>query len=441
MYNKICYLNICSVLNYLCYNIIEHIFACEVSFLPKIILLADMESFYASVEIANNPSLRKKPVIVCGDPKLRHGITLAASKEAKTYGIKTGMSVRECKCLCPHAVFIKPHMKKYIEISIKLTNIFEQFTDRVSPYSIDEQFLDMTGCERLFGTSIEMAKRINAKVLEEINIRSRIGIGENPLQAKMACDNFAKKNRDGIFKLDPSNYPKYTWNLPINKLFGIGNRMTNNLKRLGIFTIGDLAQMPKEKLKYYWGIMGELLWLNSHGIDYSTINSNSTRIHKGVGHSITLPRDYLNEKEIKVVLLEITEEVCKRARNLGKLGKVVSLYCKGANFDDPKRVIRQKKLPEPTIITMDVYFYVIKLFNANWYGYPVRTIGVSLSELIDDNPLQLSFFNNKEKKMNLHYTTDEIRDRFGKTSLFRASSLTSGGQLFERANKIGGHES
>ncbi len=408
--------------------------------MSRIILLADMESFYASVEIATNPSLREKPVIVCGNPKLRHGITLAASKEAKAYGIKTGMPVRECKCLCPQAIFIKPHMKKYIEISIKLTNIFKQFTDRVSPYSIDEQFLDMTGCEGLFGKPIEMSQRINQKVFEEINIRSKIGIGENPLQAKMACDNFAKKNKDGIFELNYSNYAKYTWNLPINKLFGVGSRMKKKLKKLGVLTIGDLAKMPVGKLKYYWGIMGELLWLNSKGIDYSTINSKSTQIHKGVGHSITLPRDYINKKEIKVVLLEITEEVCKRARNISKFGKVVSLYCKGADFDNPTSFIRQKKLPEPTVITMDVYFYVLKLFEMNWYGFPIRTIGINLSELITDNPLQLSLFNKKEQKMNLHYSVDEICNRFGKTSLFRASSLTPGGQLFERANKIGGHE-
>jgi len=131
----------------------------------KIILLADKESFYASVEITRNPSLKEKLVVVCGDPKRRHGITLAATREAKRYGIKTGMPAWQCKKLCPHAVFVQPHMKTYINVSLQITDIFEQFTDRGSPCSIDEQFLDMTGCERLFGSPMEMALRINKKVL------------------------------------------------------------------------------------------------------------------------------------------------------------------------------------------------------------------------------------------------------------------------------------
>jgi len=408
--------------------------------LSNIILLADMESFYASVEVARNPSLRGKPVVVCGDPKRRHGIALAASKEAKSYGIKTGMPAWQCKKLCPRVIFTKPHMKTYIDVSLKITGIFEQFTDRVSPYSIDEQFLDMTGCERLFGTPREMALRISKKVLNETGVRCRIGIGENPLQAKMACDNFAKKNSEGIFELNYKNYARYTWPLPIKDLFGVGSRMEKNLHRIGVFTIGNLARLPKESLKKRWGAVGELLWLNSHGIDYSTVNPSSTETCKGIGHSITLPRDYSSEREIRVVLLELTEEVCRRARTIGKVGKVVNLYCRGANFDNPTGFSRQKKLAKPTAITMDVYPVVLQLFNTYWDRMPIRAAGISLSGLASDKQIQLSLFDNEEQKIALSHAMDEIRNRFGITSLFRASSLTSGAQLFERANKIGGHE-
>ncbi len=409
--------------------------------MSKIIFLADMESFYASVEIARNPSLKGKPVAVCGDPEHRHGIVLAASKEAKVYGVRTGMPARECRNLCPGIIFIKPRMKAYIETSLKITKIFEQFTDRVIPYSIDEQFLDMTGCAALFGTPVKMASLINKKVLSETGIRCRIGIGDNPLQAKMACDNFAKKNRDGIFKLNHRNYAEHMWPLPIKSLFGVGNRMEKNLQRIGIFTVGSLAAFPRETLKHRWGINGEILWLNARGIDYSTFSALPPCEHKAVGHSITLPRDYGSGEEIKVVLLELTEEVSRRARALGKAGKAAALYCRGADFDNPSGFFRQKKLAEPTAITTNIYPVILELFYTHWDGNPVRAVGVSLLKLVSgSSQVQLSLFEDREKTIALGRAMDTIRERFGHTSLFRASSLTPGAQLFERATKIGGHE-
>jgi len=405
----------------------------------KIILLADMESFYASVEMARNPELKGKPVVVCGDPKLRHGITLAASREAKAHGIKTGMPAWKCQILCPTVIFVRPHMQTYIDVSLKITDIFYEFTDRILPYSIDEQFLDMTGCEKLFGTPREMALRINKCVQHETGIRSRIGIGDNPLQAKMACDCFAKRNEDGIFQLSASNYSRYAWPLPIKKLFGVGSRMEQNLYNIGVKTIGDLTILPIKILKDKWGVTGEVLWLNAHGIDYSIVETNSLAEYRGIGHSITLPRDYSIKEEIEVVLLELTEEVCRRARSLGKIGNVIHLYCRGAGFDNPTGFSRQKKLPEPTAVTMEAYPFVMQLFYTHWDRMPVRAVGMSLSQLVVNN-LQLSLFEDKEKRLALSQSMDDIRKRFGGTSLFRASSLTTGGLLFERANKIGGHE-
>ena len=406
----------------------------------KIILLADMESFYASVETARRPSLQGKPVVVCGDPERRHGIVLAASKEAKARGIKTGMLAGECRSLCPQTVFVRPHMALYIEVSLQITEIFEQYTDRVFPYSIDEQFLDMTGCEKLFGPPFEMARRINSHILEKTGIRSRIGIGENLLQAKMACDNFAKKNPDGIFRLTSENYPAYVWPLPVRSLFGVGSRMEKNLLRMGITGIGDLARLPKENLKRRWGINGEVLWLNAHGIDYAGINALAGDKRKGVGHAMTLPRDYMEKSQINVVLLEITEEVCRRARALGKVGRVVNVYCRGADFDFPAGFSRQKKLPEASALTMDIYPVVLQLFYTFWDSQPVRTLGVGLSSLLDHKLIQLTLFEDKEKKIALSRTMDTVRNRFGATSIFRLSSLAPGSQLFERATKIGGHE-
>lgn len=405
----------------------------------RIILLVDMESFYASVEIVRDPSLRGRPVVVCGDPERRRGVVLAASKEAKAYGIKTAMLAGECRKLCPHVVFVRPHMSEYLAVSVKITETLSRFTDRLVPYSIDEQFMDMTGCEKLFGSPQEMARSIIREVGEETGVRCRAGIGENPLQAKMACDCFAKKNGEGIFRLNSRTFPECTWPLPARSLFGVGVCMERNLYRMGVRTIGHLAGLSRESLKRRWGINGEILWLNAHGIDYSTISPGLAESRKGVSYSMTLPRDYRDKEEIKTVLLEITDEVCRRARILRKLGKVINVYCRGADFAMPTGFSRRLKLPDPTAFPADVFPPALKLFMAHWDRRPIRAIGLGLSQLVDDNLVQLSLVNPLERKINLYRAMDEVRERFGPTALFRLSSLTPGGQLFDRATRIGGH--
>ncbi len=406
----------------------------------KVIFLADMESFYASVEAACNPSLRGKPLVVCGDPALRHGIVLAASREAKAYGIKTGQPAWEAKRMCPRVVFAHPRMQLYIDYSLRITRVFEQFTDRVLPYSIDEQFLDMTGMGSIFGSPQKAADALIKQVWEETGIRCRVGMGENLLQAKMACDCFSKKVSAAFFELNNANYADYTWPLPIRSLFGIGHRMERNFNRIGVRKIGHLARLPREMLQRRWGINGEILWLNAHGIDYSTIDPAAVHEQKGVGHTATLPRDYRRQEEIELVLLEMTEEVCARTRRQGKIGSTVHLYCKGADFENPTGFSRQKKLPDPAATAGEVYPTVRQLFNKYWDRMPVRAVGISLTGLTAYRQLRMVFECCYEREDSLTRTVDMVRERFGKTSLFRASSLKPGAQFLQRAGKIGGHD-
>ena len=400
-----------------------------------------MESFYASVEASRNPALRGKPVAVCGDPARRPGIILAASREAKAYGIKAGQPAWEARRMCPWVIFVHPHMQTYIDYSLRITRIFERFTERALPYSIDEQFLDLTGSEKLFGSPRETATAMILGVWEEIGIRCRIGMGENLLQAKMACDCFAKKSAAAFFELTSATYAAHAWPLPIGSLFGVGHRMERNFHRIGVRTIGHLAGLPREMLRRHWGINGEVLWLNAHGIDYSTIEPGAVSEQKGVGHTATLPRDYRKQAEIETVLLEMTEEVCFRVRRQGKIGSTVHLYCRGADFDYPTGFSRQKKLPEPTAAALDVYPIVFELFQKHWDRKPLRSVSISLTGLTAYRQLQLMLPNRPERKEALMQTIDLVRERFGRTSLFRASSLTPGSQLFQRAGKIGGHDS
>jgi len=406
----------------------------------KVIFLVDMQSFYASVEIASDSKLIDKPVVVSGDPDKRHGITLAANPEAKAAGVKTAMPVWEVKNVCPNAQFVKPHMQKYIDTSIQITHILSQFTDKVEPYSIDEQFLDVTASQSLFGPPRQMAKMIQERIWKEIGVWARVGIGENKIQAKMACDNFAKKNKEGIFELNPQNYREVTAPLAINQLFGVGSRMKRNFERIGIYTIGDLANRSVEEMKRRWGIMGHVLWLSAQGIDHSPVESHSTEGQKGIGNSITLPRDYYIQEEIELVLLEITEEVCRRARAMNQKGRTVHVSVRGASFDTPTGFHRQMTIAEPANDTMEVYQAVLQLFHRFWDRNSVRSIGVHMNQLEDDREVQLSLFEDSLKKLQIGKVMDDIRKRYGKTAIFRASSLLSAGLLFDRATKIGGHE-
>lgn len=406
----------------------------------KIIFLADMESFYASVEKADNPALRGKAVAVCGDPALRHGIILAASPEAKAFGVKTGQPAWEARRMCPWITFIHPRMQKYIDCSLRLTAIFERFSNRVLPYSIDEQFLDLTGSEKIFGNPRKTAQAIIETIRSETGIACRIGMGQNMLQAKMACDCFAKKTPSAFFELNMENYAFHVWPLPIGSLFGVGHRMVRNLQRIGVRTIGHLAGLPREALRRRWGINGEVLWLNARGIDYSSIESNTVPEQKGVGHTATLPRDYRRQEEIELVLLEMTEEVCFRTRRQRKIASTVHLYCKGSDFDYPTGFSRQKKLPWHTATAMEVYPTVLQLFRKNWDRKPLRAVGISLTGLTVYRQLQLYRSDHTLRQERLTLTADLLRERFGKTAIFRASSLTPGAQLLQRAGKIGGHD-
>lgn len=406
----------------------------------KVVFLVDMQSFYASVEIASNPNLIGKPVVVCGDPERRHGITLAASPEAKKAGVKTAMPVWQARNLCPEANFVKPHMGKYIEASLQITEILKQFTDQVEIFSIDEQFMDITASQTLFGSPENMAKMIQQRIWEEVGIWSKVGIGDNKIQAKMACDRFSKKNKEGIFTLNHQNYKSFTGPLPVDQLFGVGSRMKQRLERVGIYTIEDITKRSVEEIKKRWGVVGHVLWLSAQGIDYSPVERDSTRVQKGVGNSITLPRDYKIQEEIEVVLLELAEEVCRRARRKNKKGKTIHVSVRGADFDKPTGFHRQLTIPIASNDALEIFSNSLKLFEKFWDGKPVRSIGINISQLEDADEVQLSLFDDPLKKMELDKVMDDLREQYGKTAIFRASSLLPSGLLFDRATKIGGHE-
>ncbi|NIK68598.1 DNA polymerase IV [Paenibacillus sp. BK720] len=415
--------------------------------MERVIMLIDCQSFYASVEKAAHPEYKNDPVVVAGDPSRRSGIILAACPLAKQYGVTTAETLGEALGKCPHLVIIKPRMQAYIDVSLMITDIFRSFTDLVEPFSIDEQFLDVTGSLSYFGTPDEIARQIQTKIMLYTGVWARVGISSNKILAKMATDIWAKKNETGQFTLPKSEVESLLWPLPVNKMFGVGSRMTAHFQRMGIATIGDLGCLPlpefKRRLRARMGrnsdIQAELFWQTANGIDPSPVKPSTHDAQQAVGHQMTLPRDYSKPQEIDVVLLELSEEVCRRSRAKGYMGSVVGAGAQGADFDRPTGFFRQMTVPDPTNITKEVFAAARTLFYAHWDRLPVRKLGVTLSKLVPDDQYQLTLFGNREKERKLDRVTDAIRHKFGTTSILRASSLLESAQARERSVKIGGH--
>lgn len=390
--------------------------------MSRAILLADMNAFFASVHQALDPTLKGRPVIVGGDPAKRHGVVLTASYEAKAKGVKTGMTVYEAQRLCPEGIFLQPQHHLYIHFSTHILQIMRDFTPLVEPFSIDEAFLDVTGCQRLFGSPVEIARKLKKRIYEEVGVRCSIGIGPNKLLAKMAA---GLEKPDGLTVLDYGDIPGRLWPLPVRELFGVGPRYEHHLKLFNIHTIGDLARFPVEILKKRFGVNGELLWQCANGIDSSPVDPDSLAVVKSIGQQITLPRDYRTHGEIQVVLLELADLVAERVRAGGYAGRTVVLSLKDAGFN---WLSRMKTLPERTDLARDIYRAAAELLKRYWPdGWPVRMVGVTLAALLPERLEQLTLFGEKEKVRSSEKACDYIRSRFGENAIFRAVSLTRAG--------------
>ncbi|WP_027092652.1 DNA polymerase IV [Cohnella thermotolerans] len=411
------------------------------------ILLIDGQSFYASVEKAAHPAYRDMPVAV-GDPERRSGIILAACPIAKAGGVTTAERVGEAIAKCPNLMVIRPRMQTYISISLFITAIYESFTDLVEPYSIDEQFLDVTGSLSGGENAESLARRIQAKVLLSTGVWSRVGIGPSKILAKMATDNFAKKRPDGIFKLGRGNIETELWPLPVEQMFMVGSRMAYHFHRMGLPTIGDVARTDlgelKRKMRREMGrqsdIQAEYYWQTARGIDPSPVVASTRGTLQSISHGKALRANlYRKLPDIEVVLLELVIEVCRRARRLGKQGRVVSV---GAVETDGRRTFsfgRQTTLPYATSLTHEVAEAARRLFVTHWRGMPISRLFISLTELSGDDTYQLTLFEDRPKIYSLERAADSIKDRFGDAALIRASSLLEAGVARERAAQIGGH--
>lgn len=384
------------------------------------ILHVDMNAFYASCHQAKDPALKGKPVLVAGDPKKRNGIILTASYEARRFGVKTAMPNWQAQKLCPHAIFIKPDYDLYVKTSRQVMNILSRFTPLMEVFSIDEAWLDVTGCEGLFGDAVAIAQKIQKAIAEELDLPCSIGVSCNKLLAKMASD---MKKPMGLTVLSPEEVPQVIWPLPVEELFGVGHRMAEHLNKMNIITIGDLAQVPEALLQRVFGLNGCYLHLWANGIDDSPVNPHSMDAAKSMGHSTTLPRDVTGFEEAEMVLLSLSEQVGRRVRRENYMGRTVTLTLRDASFGT---ITRSLTIPY-TSTTEDIYTAARKLLRTNWDGKtPLRLLGVSLSQLVKQFE-QISLFEEDKKKNKLNEVIDEIKDRFGDGAIFRAKLLKDNG--------------
>lgn len=380
------------------------------------IIHVDMNAFYASCHQAKDPSLKEKPILVAGDPKKRNGIILTASYEARKFGVKTAMPNWQAKKLCPEALFIKPDYELYVKTSCQVMEIIRRFSPIVEIFSIDEAWLDVSGCERLLGDSVSIAKQIQKAVARELDLCCSIGVSCNKLLAKMASD--MEKPR-GLTVISEEDVSQKLWHLPVRELFGVGRRMAEHLSEMNVKTIGDLAEIPVKLLEQAFGLNGRYLHLWANGIDDSPVDPHSMDDAKSMGHSTTLPKDVTSFEEAEKVLLSLSEQVGRRVRRENYMGRTITITLRDASFSTITRSVTISH----TNSTEDIYSSAKKLLHANWNGrIPLRLLGVSLSKLAKDFN-QLSIFDTDEKKKKLNCVMDEIKDRFGDGAIFRANLL------------------
>ena len=406
------------------------------------VLCIDMRSFYASVEAVK---LGFDPMTVLlavvGDTTRPGSIVLATSPALKKkHGLKNVNRFFELPN-DPQIHIVEANMADYLHVSLQITKLLNEFAppEAIHPYSIDEIWVTVNGLEKLFGSCFDIARIIQREILRRFGITSAIGIGDNKFLAKVVLDLHAKKAPDGIAECRYEHVAKKLWPQPVEKVWGIGSRMKRNLHRLGITTLGELANYSLTTLKKHFGIMGEQLYWHAWGVDLSPVFGDFTKPpQKSFGHGISLLRDY-SKDETFTCILDLCEEVCRRARSAKQVGRTVHLGI-GYSSETGGGFSRSQTLDIATNITMEMYEVCIQLFETYYDGKSyIRRVYVTLTNLLDDEETQLDLFTNREKQKDLGYVMDDIRKRFGATAILRAASYTEAGITLERSEKIGGH--
>lgn len=388
----------------------------------RIILLSDLNSFFASVEGTLDPSLTGKAVAVCGSTETRHGIVLAKSELAKKAGVKTGMLNKDAKQKCPGLIMLPPQYDQYLKYSRLVKAIYQRYTDQVEPYGMDECWLDVTG-SRILGSGLEIAEDIRKTVKEELGLTVSIGVSFNKILAKLGSD---MKKPDAITVLDEMGWKDRVWPLPVSELLFAGRATTKALIKARILTIGELATADPEMLRRMFGKAGLTLWIFANGLDNSRVMpSDYISPIKSVGHGITCTSDLENNDEAWKVMLELSQDIGHKLRVHELAAKGVQITVKDNKLEWRQY---QAQMPLATQSPTEIARKARELFVARYHwSIPVRAVTVRVINLVPKNrPEQLTFFDDAgghERRAKLDEAIEEIRRRFGKRSIIQASLI------------------
>jgi DNA polymerase-4 len=380
------------------------------------ILHVDMDAFFVSVEELEDPSLVGKAVIVGADPDGR-GVVAAASYEARKFGVHSAMPIRTAKKLCPHAIFLRGQHRKYGEYSQRIHRIFEEFTPVVEMVSIDEAYLDLTGCERLHGSAFRAADKLIRRVKDRTGLNCSVGVSTSHLVSKIASDQ-AKPH--GLLYVLPGCEARFLAPLPIRRMPGIGKVTEPELRSLGIVTIGDLQQMGQDKLRNRFGKFGEWLYTKSSGLDIDAYQYEEEP--KSISHETTFDTDINDLDEVERTLSYLAQLVGRRLRDHGLFARTVGLKLRFAPF---KTLTRDVTLDEPTNLDSVIFASVLRLFEDAWNGkQKIRLVGVRSSNL-QRTAFQRSLIDaaQREKFDKVLKAADKVREKFGFDAVQLARSV------------------
>ena len=382
-----------------------------------------MNSFYASVELLSRPDIKDKPVAVAGDPDSRHGIILAKNELAKKFGVVTAETIQSAKRKCPELITIPPHHDKYREYSHMLNSIYLEYTDLVEPFSVDESWLDVTASEMLLGDAKIIADNIRERVYRELGLTLSAGVSFNKIFAKMGSD-YKKPNATTV--ISRNNFKELLWPMAVSEMFFVGRSTATKLSSLGIHTIGDLAHADQLLLSRTFGVHGVNLYKYANGLDDDPVRAYDNRDDiKSVGHGMTFRRNLKGADDVGIALTELTDKVSTRLRRHKKWARGVKIEITTPEF---KRLSRQKRLPSPINSPAAFRNAAVELISElNFTNKPIRLLTVTAIDLTDSpDDGQLTIFTmgattdekqRSEKDENIAKAMDEIRDKFGKSSI------------------------
>ncbi len=385
------------------------------------IIHADMDAFYASVEIRERPELRNRPVAVGGSAEGR-GVIAAASYAARKFGVRSAMPTSTALKRCPDLVLLPVHMSLYAEASRQIHAIFARYTPLIEPLSLDEAFLDVGASERLFGSAVVIARRIKQEVHEELGLVVSMGVAPNKFLAKIASD---LDKPDGFVEVAVDRVQAFLDPLPVSRLWGVGRVTGATLQKQGIHTIADLRRQPQAALRRWFGEHGQQLWHLAHGIDKRPVVAEHEA--KSISHETTFARDIADPETLRAVLLGLTEQVAWRLRRHGKCGRTVQLKLR---FDDFRTVTRARSLRDATDATQIIWHTASRLLDRELaQGIPpLRLLGMGVSgfdEGADSRQSDL-FASAATEGEAVDRIADDINTRFGGKMLQRARSYHKG---------------